>query len=124
MTWAVAWDHSGRMKRVLPAIFSIAQIAALACLASCSSKPALSHHSVTLTWQSPAQNRGSAPLRYNIYRSDDAGRSYPQIASKVAETRYVDASVEAGRSYRYVVTSVDGVGRESVRSEQAEVTIP
>jgi hypothetical protein len=81
-------------------------------------------HSVTLTWQRPASANGSTPLRYNIYRSDDAGRSYLQIANRVGETTYLDGSVESGKSYRYVVTSIDGTGHESVRSGAIDVSVP
>ena len=80
-------------------------------------------HSVTLHWQASSSANSSAPLRYNIYRSDDAGQSYPCIARRLQDTSYVDSTVEGGKTYSYVVTALDEKGRESVRSEPVKITI-
>jgi fibronectin type 3 domain-containing protein len=63
-------------------------------------------------------------MRYNIYRSEDTGRSYPYVVRGVTETTYVDKSVESGKSYRYVVTSIDASAHESVQTEVVNITIP
>ena len=87
-------------------------------------QPAAPQHSVTLAWQAPASAQSSASLRYNVYRSDDAGRSYSLITGSVAETSYIDRTVESGRTYRYVVTSRDSGGHESVRCGPVVASIP
>jgi hypothetical protein len=81
-------------------------------------------HTVTLQWQAPSTAQGSPPLRYNIYRSDDDGQSYPCIARRTEGTTYLDVSVKSGKTYSYVVTALDEKGRESVRSEPIKVTVP
>lgn len=105
-----------------------ALMAALAVLAAGSAGYRLSQrsapHSVTLRWQAAPAAKGSAPLRYNIYRSVDGGQTYPCIARKVEKTSYLDLTVESGKTYTYVVTSLDGKGLESVRSEPIKVTVP
>jgi fibronectin type 3 domain-containing protein len=81
-------------------------------------------HSVTISWQAPARAQGSAPVRYNVYRSDDGGRSYSPVIRLTGETSYTDRSVESGHTYQYVVTSTDAAGRESARPAPIVVTIP
>jgi fibronectin type 3 domain-containing protein len=39
-------------------------------------------------------------------------------------TNFVDASVQAGQKYYYVVTAVDGSGAESAYSNQVQTVIP
>jgi fibronectin type 3 domain-containing protein len=87
-------------------------------------QPAAQPHSVTISWQAPARAQGSAPLRYNVYRSADRGRSYLPMTRSTEETSYTDRSVESGHAYQYVVTSIDAAGRESTRSAPIVVTIP
>lgn len=81
-------------------------------------------HSVTVTWHATTAEKGSAPLRYNIYRSEDGGQSYVCIAQKVQDTTYLDSNVKAGKSYSYEVTSVDEKGHESARSAPIKATVP
>ena len=81
-------------------------------------------HSVTISWQAPARAPGPAPLRYNVYRSDDSGRSYLPVIRLTGETSYNDRSVASGHTYQYVVTSIDAAGRESTRPAPMIVTIP
>jgi len=81
-------------------------------------------HSVTISWQAPARAQGSAPLRYNVYRSNDQGRTYLPVIRLTVETSYSDRSVESGHTYQYVVTSTDATGRESARPAPIVVTIP
>lgn len=64
---------------------------------------------------------------YNVYRSGTAGGPYTKLTtSPVAASgplRFVDPSVEPGRTYYYVVTSVDANGNESPFSEESTITI-
>jgi len=113
---------SGRMKKVL--LTTVAFFLVLACVLLGQKQAVPPQHSVTLTWQAPPRTQGSAPLRYNVYRSDDAGRSYSLITGQIAETSYSDRTVESGRTYRYVVTSKDAAGHESVRCGPVIATIP
>jgi fibronectin type 3 domain-containing protein len=112
------------MKKVLLVMLALLVISAVAIVVR--QLKSGGRHSITITWQAATAANGSAtvPLRYNIYRSDDAGRSYTQMARGVVETTYVDGSVQSGKSYRYVVTSIDGTGRESIRSEAIDVRVP
>jgi fibronectin type 3 domain-containing protein len=111
------------MKKILLAMFLVLLVSTAALLAwKLIAVAAGPGHHVTLTWQAPAQ--GSAALRYNVYRSADSGRSFSQIATRITDTSFVDASVDSGRSYRYFVTSVDQAGNESVQSEPSNIKIP
>jgi fibronectin type 3 domain-containing protein len=81
-------------------------------------------HSVALTWSAPAPVDGVTIAGYNIYRSTTAGGPYIPIAFHVSETAYKDTLVSSPRTYYYVVTSVDTVGRESAYSEEIKTVIP
>jgi hypothetical protein len=79
-------------------------------------------HSVALTWSA---SKSSGVVGYNVYRGTTSGGPYTKLTpSAIPETRYTDTSVEAGRIYYYVVTSVDSSGVESSHSNQASATIP
>ena len=60
---------------------------------------------------------------YNVYRRADDGR-FVKIADKVPGSLYEDRMVSSGRTYTYVVTSVDQVGRESRFSAEAKAEVP
>ncbi len=78
-------------------------------------------HSVDLSW-SPST---SAVVGYNIYRSSTSGGSYAKINSALnATTSYTDNTVQAGLTYYYVTTAVDGAGIESAYSNQAQAVVP
>jgi hypothetical protein len=83
-----------------------------------------SSHTVTLTWNPPARVRGLAISGYNVYRSTAAGGPYVPLARDISGTAYKDALVSSGRTYYYVVTSVDSAGRESSYSEELKTVIP
>jgi hypothetical protein len=79
-------------------------------------------HSVALAWNASSS---SGVIGYNVYRGTASGGPYTKLTpSAISETRYTDTSVEAGRTYYYVVTSVDSDGLESSHSNQASAIVP
>ncbi len=81
-------------------------------------------HSVTLTWHAPAPEPGVQVVGYNIYRGVSSGGPYVKIASRVPGLTYHDSIVSPGRTYFYVVTTVDQRERESRYSVEIRVVIP
>lgn len=81
-------------------------------------------HSVTLTWNPPRPVTGIRIVNYNVYRRSSEGTEFIKIAIGVAGSPYEDRMVSSGRTYSYVVTSVDQMGRESRFSEPAQAKIP
>jgi hypothetical protein len=78
-------------------------------------------HSVSLGWTAST----STVSGYNVYRGSQSGGPYVAVNSGLdASTSYTDSSVQAGQTYYYVVTAVDGSGTESVYSNQAQAVIP
>lgn len=78
-------------------------------------------HSVTLAWTAST----STVSGYNVYRGTQSGGPYVTVNSSLdASTNYTDNSVQAGQTYYYVVTAVDGSGNESVYSNQAQAVVP
>jgi fibronectin type 3 domain-containing protein len=92
-----------------------------ASLAGCHKGPP---HGVTLTWEAPRAAPGVSVAGYNVYRSTSAGGPYVKLASRVPGPPYEDRLVVSGRTYFYVVTAVDGAGREGVHSGRARATVP
>lgn len=67
----------------------------------------------------------AAVLGYYVYRGTTSGGPYAKLdASLVASPQYVDSTVTPGKTYYYVVTSVDASHVESSFSNQAEAPIP
>jgi hypothetical protein len=78
-------------------------------------------HSVALTW-APST---STVAGYNVYRSDVSGGPYSKLdSSLVAMDSYTDSTVQAGKTYYFVVTSVTAAGSESSDSTEASATVP
>ncbi len=77
---------------------------------------------VRLNWSEPADNGGSNITEYRIYRSLTSGSGYLLLASTNL-TNYLDASVEAGNTYYYIVVAVNGAG-ESPPSPELTATLP
>jgi len=80
--------------------------------------------SVSLAWDpSPETNIAG----YNVYRSEQAG-AFSGLpvngAALVQATTYADHTVQAGRTYYYVVTAVSTSGEESAYSNQVQTTPP
>jgi hypothetical protein len=75
---------------------------------------------VALAW-SPLGGAGS----YSVLRSGTAGGPYTTVASGLSTTDYVDTTVEAGRTYYYVVVGDLGGGTMSGLSNEASaITAP
>jgi fibronectin type 3 domain-containing protein len=78
---------------------------------------------VDLSWNAPSGSPDPV-AGYNIYRATGGG-SFTRINSSPAlGISYVDSAVVSGSTYSYQVTSADASGRESVASNQIQVTIP
>jgi fibronectin type 3 domain-containing protein len=61
---------------------------------------------------------------YNVYRATETG-SYGKLdSSLVTGTKFTDATVAAGTTYKYVVTAVDTLGLESAFSEAITAVVP
>lgn len=77
-------------------------------------------HSVGLSW-SPSSSSGV--VSYNIYRSGAASGPYTKIGNATATT-FTDSTVQAGQTYFYTLTAVDGSNVESATSPPVSATIP
>jgi hypothetical protein len=77
-------------------------------------------HSVTIGWT--ATNPPVAG--YNVYRASPPASPVKLTLRLVPGTQYTDATVEAGHTYVYSVTSVDFSGVESAPSGNTPVTVP
>jgi len=78
-------------------------------------------HSVALSWNPST----SVVVGYNVYRGSTSGGPYSKINSALdATTTYTDSTVQAGQTYYYVTTDVDGSGMESGYSNQVQAVIP
>lgn len=88
--------------------------------------PAGTAHSVTLSWIAPSPVGGSGTVSgYNVYRSASSATNYAKLNTAVdTGLTYTDASVSAGASYTYCVTTVDTLGEESVCSAPATANVP
>lgn len=101
-----------------------------------SGTPAPSHpaaevydHSVKLSWgpSTPASKLPrDAVVGYNVYRSTVShDRNPKQINPKPwPDTTYIDADVEAGKTYFYVTRGVTAKGVESGPSNEVKVVMP
>jgi len=81
-------------------------------------------HSVSLSWHAPAPEPGVQVVGYNIYRSTSSGGPFVKIASRVPGLTYNDSIVSPGRTYYYVVTTLDQRERESRYSTEITAAIP
>jgi subtilisin family serine protease len=75
---------------------------------------------VTLQWNAPASNGGSAITNYRIYRGTSSG-SETLLTTVGNQLSYVDNSVTNGTTYWYQVSAVNGVG-EGPRSNERSAT--
>ncbi len=78
-------------------------------------------HTVTLNWSASS----SKVSGYNVYRSTTSGSGFTKInSSLVTTTTFDDTTVQNGKTYFYMTTSVDSSGTESSDSNQATAVIP
>jgi hypothetical protein len=78
-------------------------------------------HSTSLSWT----DGNTGVTGYNVYRGAVSGGPYAKINSALdANPAYTDTSVQAGQTYYYVTTAVDGSGMESGYSNEAQAVIP
>jgi hypothetical protein len=82
--------------------------------------PAAAAHTVSLSWTDD-----TSVVAYNVYRGAASGGPYAKVnASPDAGNAYTDDSVASGKTYFYVVTSLDDSGTESEYSKQVSVAVP
>jgi hypothetical protein len=74
---------------------------------------------VELSWERNTESRFQG---YNVYRSTDGG-PFEKIASLITAPTYSDRDVQAGKKYRYSISSVGLNGKESDRSALFEITM-
>jgi hypothetical protein len=78
-------------------------------------------YSVDLNWSAST----SSVTGYNIYSGTASGGPYTKLTSSpVPSTDYTDGSVQQGKTYYYVVTSVNSDNVESAYSTQVSAVIP
>ena len=78
-------------------------------------------HSVALAWNASP----STVVGYNVYRGGQTGGPYTRLNSSMqAGLTYSDNGVQAGVTYFYVVTAVDGNSVESTFSNEALAVVP
>ncbi len=61
---------------------------------------------------------------YNVYRNEDGAQPVKLNSDPVKSPAYRDESVTPGKRYFYSVSSIDGRGNESGRSEDASESVP
>lgn len=76
---------------------------------------------VSLNWEDPANDGGSAIIKFCIYRSMTSGGPYTNIAN-TTELIYIDTTVSTSTPYYYVITAVNNEG-ESGYSIEANATL-
>jgi hypothetical protein len=83
--------------------------------------PSGTAHTATANWTGSV----SSVAGYNVYRGTVSGGPYTKLnVSVIGGVTYTDSSVVSGQTYFYVVTAVDGIGNESVFSNQVTAVIP
>ena len=79
-------------------------------------------HQVQLSW---GASSSSGVTGYNVYRGSVSGGPYTKINSAlIVGTTYSDSSVQAGKTYFYVTTALNGSGTESAYSNQVQAVVP
>lgn len=60
---------------------------------------------------------------YNLYRAEISGGPYQQLTPGIVNTNYLDTHVTVGKTYYYVVRTLDNKGIESDNSNEASATV-
>lgn len=79
--------------------------------------PGKTRASVKLSW-----TKNPDAVAYNIYRSERAGKDHLLVGS-ASQDEFIDVNVEEGRSYFYMLTTLDSGYQESRYSTEQAVTI-
>jgi hypothetical protein len=83
-----------------------------------------SSYAVNLNWDAPSGSTDPV-AGYNVYRSPSGTNMYQLVNSSAdTQTTFVDASVQTGQSYDYIIESVDDSGTASAPTGPITVTIP
>ena len=78
-------------------------------------------HSVDLSWTASTSHVSG----YRVYVSSVSGGPYTLLTKDLVKgTTYTDTNVKSGKTYYYMVTSVDASGIESVASKEFAAKIP
>jgi hypothetical protein len=81
----------------------------------------MSAQSVSLKWETAE----SAESGYFVYRASEPGGPYARLSTSASlNAEFTDSGLAAGRTYYYVVTSVDANGAESGYSDEIVVRMP
>jgi hypothetical protein len=78
-------------------------------------------HTVALSWQPSASTDVTG---YLVYRSTTPGAGFSPLTTTLDALSYTDETVANGKTYYYVVTSIDGSGNESAQSNEVTAVIP
>jgi hypothetical protein len=110
-------------RRAISVVFVPLCMALASLFSSCGGAARVNPHSVVLTWDASIS---TDVVAYNVYRSDVSGGPYSLLnASIPAHTlTCTDWTVQAGRTYFYVVTAVNSGGGESAYSKEASAYVP
>jgi hypothetical protein len=76
--------------------------------------------SIELVWE---RNTDSDIRGYRVYRATESGE-FQRLAEFTDAPAYSDRQIEAGKKYRYAVSSMDETGNESKMSPAVEITAP
>ena len=77
-------------------------------------------NTIELEWE---RNTEADFKGYNVFRSVDGG-PFERVATLIEAPTYSDMNVQAAKTYRYEISSVDLVGNESARSEAVQAALP
>src|SRR5207237_1641606 len=81
----------------------------------------VAQHQVQLSW---GASSSSGVTGYNVYRGSVSGGPYTKInLALIVGTTYSDSSVQAGKTYFYVTTALNGSGTESAYSNEVQATV-
>jgi len=84
--------------------------------------PTLLGASVSLAWDPNTENDLAG---YWVYRTQTSGSNYIRVNSSLqVSASFVDSTVEAGKTYYYMVTAVNTAGLESPPSNEVKAVIP
>lgn len=82
--------------------------------------PQSSSHTVSLSWTASR----SPVVGYNVYRGEQSSNPTKLNSNPEPATTFRDAGVQAGLTYSYFVTAVDGNAVESPPSNRVTITVP